>query len=144
MALKYSLCEFYHGLKTVSWVFLCDARCNKNMIILTYCGLVMPYGIVDLDQHWFSSWIVAWWHQAITSTNVDWSPVRSRDGGHLVAIFSLICNQISLLLVTSDVSDTYVSSSFILYSMCFTNMRRIKDSPCKKKTTIIHLDLSTF
>ena len=34
---------------------------------LTHCGLVVSYSIIDLGQHW----LVAWWHQAITWTNID-------------------------------------------------------------------------
>ena len=29
------------------------------------------YGDVDLGQLWLRQWLVAWWHQAITWTNVD-------------------------------------------------------------------------
>ena len=36
---------------------------------LTHCGLVKPHGVRDL----------AWRHQAITWTNVDWSSVKSSD-----------------------------------------------------------------
>ena len=46
---------------------------------LTLCGLVMPYGDIDLGQHWLRLWLVAWQHQAITWTNVDWSSVKSSD-----------------------------------------------------------------
>ena len=35
-----------------------------------------PYGNIDLDQHWPGLYLVAWWHQAITWTNVDLSSVR--------------------------------------------------------------------
>ena len=38
---------------------------------------VSAYGIRDLGQQWFRSWLVAWWHQAITWTTVDLSSVRS-------------------------------------------------------------------
>ena len=31
----------------------------------------MPYDGRDLDQHWFWQWLIAWWHQAITWTNVN-------------------------------------------------------------------------
>ena len=37
----------------------------------THCGLVTPYGEVDLGQHGFRQWLVAWRHQAITWANVD-------------------------------------------------------------------------
>ena len=40
-------------------------------IELTHWGLVMPYGDIDQGQHWLRKWLVAWWHQAITWTNVD-------------------------------------------------------------------------
>ena len=46
-------------------------------IMLTHCGLVMPYGDRDLGQHWR--------HQAITWTTVDLSSIRS-SGIHLRAI----------------------------------------------------------
>ena len=38
-------------------------------------SLVTPYGNIpaDLNQHWFKWWLVAWWHQAITWSNVDLS-----------------------------------------------------------------------
>ena len=42
----------------------------------TYCGLVDPYGNMDLGQHWFRWWLVAWRHQAIIWTNVHFSLVR--------------------------------------------------------------------
>ena len=53
-----------HNVCSISWC-------------LTHWGLVTPYGVEDLDQHWFRQWLVAWRHQAITWTNVDLSPVRS-------------------------------------------------------------------
>ena len=42
----------------------------KRAVMLTHCSPVMPYGI-DLGQHWIRYWLVVWWYQAITSTNVD-------------------------------------------------------------------------
>ena len=32
---------------------------------LTHCGPVTRYGDIDLGQHWFRQWLVAWRHQAI-------------------------------------------------------------------------------
>ena len=49
------------------------AKCSNH------CGLVTPYGDRDLGQHWLRCWLVAWWHQAITWTTVDWSSVKSSD-----------------------------------------------------------------
>ena len=48
-------------------------------IFLTHCGLVKPYGDRDLGQHWLRQWLVAWQHQAITWTDVDWLSVKSND-----------------------------------------------------------------
>ena len=45
----------------------------------TQWGLVMPYSVGDLCQHWFRQRLVAWRHQAITWTNVDWSLVKYSD-----------------------------------------------------------------
>ena len=53
--------------------------------ILTHCGLVAPYGNMELGQHWLRLWLVAWRHQAITWTNVDLSSVMSL-GIHLRAL----------------------------------------------------------
>ena len=49
------------------------ALCEGNPAVtqLTHWGLVAPYGDIDLGQHWFRQWLVAWRHQAITWTNVD-------------------------------------------------------------------------
>ena len=52
---------------------------------LTHWGLVTPYGDRDLGQHWLRKWLVAWRHQAITWTNVDWSSVKS-SGIHIRSI----------------------------------------------------------
>ena len=46
-------------------------------VILTPHGLVTPYGIIELGQHWFGRW-----QQAITWTNVDLSSVGFH-GTHL-------------------------------------------------------------
>ena len=46
---------------------------------LTHCGLVTPYGDTYLGQHWLRLWLVAWWHQAITWTNIDLSSERPGD-----------------------------------------------------------------
>ena len=40
---------------------------------LNHCGPVMPYGKRDLNEHCLWQWLVAWWHQVITSTNVGLS-----------------------------------------------------------------------
>ena len=40
---------------------------------------VKPYGEIYMSWHWLRQWPVAWWHQAITWTIVDWSSVKSND-----------------------------------------------------------------
>ena len=45
----------------------------------------MPHGNIDLGQHRPRECFFAWWHQAITWTNVDLSSVRFSDN-HLRAI----------------------------------------------------------
>ena len=40
---------------------------------------MMPYGDMELCQHWLREWLVAWRHQAITWTNVDLSSMRFDD-----------------------------------------------------------------
>ena len=44
---------------------------HLSLNVLTHCGLVTPYGNMELGQHWLRYWLVAWRHQAITWTNVD-------------------------------------------------------------------------
>ena len=48
-------------------------------VISTPCGLMTPYGNTDIGQHWLRLLLVAWRHQAITWTSVDFSSVRSSD-----------------------------------------------------------------
>ena len=42
------------------WSAACDvisvSACKKWI----HCGLVTPYGDIDLGQHWFRQWLVAW------------------------------------------------------------------------------------
>ena len=45
--------------------------------VLTHCGLVTPYGNIDLGQHLLRYWFVAWQHQVITWTNIDLLPKSS-------------------------------------------------------------------
>ena len=47
------------------------ADAYMHHLALTHCGLVTPLGDIDLGQHWLRNWLVAWWPQTITWTNVD-------------------------------------------------------------------------
>ena len=51
-------------------------QCLPLSLTLTHCGLVMPYGDLELGQHWLRYWPVTWQHQAITWTNVHHSSLR--------------------------------------------------------------------
>ena len=58
-----------------------SVRQNSDIYVnsLTHCSLVMPYGVNDSCQYWHRLSLDAWWHQAITWTNVDSSSVRTCD-----------------------------------------------------------------
>ena len=43
---------------------------------VTYCGLVTPYGAIELCHHWLRKRL-GWPHQAIAWTDVDALPVKS-------------------------------------------------------------------
>ena len=75
---------------------------------LTHCGLVMPYGDRYLGHDWSIQWPVAWWHQAITWTNVEQSLVRSL-GIHLSTI-----SQGMLTISVVDISLKMLNSRFHL------------------------------
>ena len=62
---------------------------SSTGLILSNCGLTMPYGIGTSCQHWFRSWLVAWWHQVITCTNIDISSVEFC-GIHLTKILQKV------------------------------------------------------
>ena len=65
---------------------------KHNMIyaLCSYVGyglkliLVVPYDDINLGQHW-RKWLIAWWHQGITWTNVDLSS-KVLYGIHLKAV----------------------------------------------------------
>ena len=69
------------GIHDQSQAFFCTSL--FSIVIASSLCLVPPYGDMELGQHWLRQWLVAWRHQAITWTNVDWS-VRSH-GIHLGA-----------------------------------------------------------
>ena len=52
---------WYKGLNKYVW----KSSDIFNVKNLTHCGLVMPYGIIDLSQHLFGQWLVTWWHRAL-------------------------------------------------------------------------------
>ena len=56
-----------------------DRKCSYFDWNFTHYDLVTSYGDRNLRQHWLRQWLVAWRHQTITWTNVDWSSVKSSD-----------------------------------------------------------------
>ena len=57
-----------YGVTGPQWVKLW-----RKYMCLNSLWFSEPYGITDPGQHWFSQWLVAWWHQAITCIYVDLS-----------------------------------------------------------------------
>ena len=54
----------------LQWSLLSGYEHNKLHVVHT------PYDDRDLGHHWLKQWLVAWQHQAITWTNVDFSSVK--------------------------------------------------------------------
>ena len=78
--------------------------------LLSHCGLVTPYGNIDLGQHWPRQWLHAWRHQAITCTNVDLSSVKSSDL-HIRSI-SLEMHQPSITKIRLKITYLKLHSNF--------------------------------
>ena len=82
--------------------------------ILTYCGLVTPYGSTGPGQHLVRLWLVVWWLQAITHTNAHLSSARF-NGIHFqksVAELSLvILQEITRPLISENdsLTETWVN-----------------------------------
>ena len=69
-----NLSSFYPDLVGIGTGTVCPCPCAWwQQTSPTQCGQVTPYGDRDLGQHWLGEWLVAWRHQSITWTNVDWS-----------------------------------------------------------------------
>ena len=65
----------------------------------THCGVVTPYGDIELGQPWLRYWLVAWKHQTISWTNIDLSSLRApgihfitRRSAHKDRKFHQFCN----------------------------------------------------
>ena len=100
----------------INHIFIVDI-CNKRwgqiylqLGTLTHCGLVTPYGKRYLNQHWLRYWLVAWRHQAITWTNVDWSSVKSNDID--ISAISLEMPQPSITKICLKITCLKFHSSF--------------------------------
>ena len=80
------------------WIYSSPGVNGLRPHILTYCGLVMPYADINLGQYWLRLRLVAWWHQAITWTNADFSWVRFC-GIHRRAIQQLVSKLLFCILI---------------------------------------------
>ena len=113
-----------------------------------------PYGDRDLGQHWLRYWILAWQHQAITRTNVDWSSVKSSDI-HIRAIsqemhrppITKICFKIICLKFHSNFpgdNELNTSRRNILVIIC--NSHFMMESMCilSYKNECIFLDIFAY
>ena len=88
--------------------------------VLTYCGLVTPYGDIGWCQHWLRQW-----HQAITWTNVDLLTGSLTFTCEKSSIGKCVnCHKGFILLFTSSAESarTFCSSTSISFSrrvFCF-------------------------
>ena len=64
-----ALCCAVHDLSKQD--SFCKIRWKQRNLKWTHCGPVTPYAISRVGRHWFKWWLVAWWHNAITCTNVN-------------------------------------------------------------------------
>ena len=95
----------------------------------------MPCSAISLGQHWLRQWLVAWWHKAITWTNVDSSKIFPVI--HLIAIsqevlMNLICNKCSE--ITLSKRDPSYDNTCILYSTAMTREKHRLDFELTKDT----------
>ena len=90
--------------------FTVHSLCSFMMLLyhLTYCGLVTPYGDLEMGQHCLRKWLVAWRHQAITWTNVDLCLVRSKD----ISVRTILQNIPQLSIIKISLQITYMNFSF--------------------------------
>ena len=92
------MCIFMHNMSMIKkWKQNYGAFQGK----LIHCGLVMPYGDIDMGQHWLRQWLVASWHQAITQTIVDFSS-KVFCGIHLSVRVKIACGKISYITYHKD------------------------------------------
>ena len=121
---------------------MCSGECySKYWEALTLFGLVTPYGDINVGQHWFRYWLVAWRHQAIIWTNIDLSSVRS-NGIHLSAILQEIpqpsLTEISLKITSLNFcSNLPGANEFILSCLQIYPTHLLFPINCTQATWII-------
>ena len=96
-------------------ISICSSVCCLSIFFcgLTHWGLVTPYGDRDLGQHWLRQWLVAWRHQTITWTNVQFC------GIHLTTIL-LIAFKVSIHEMSSKI--IFLAATKQLYEWYFPSV----------------------
>ena len=66
------------------------------------------YGFIDLDQHCFKQWLVAWWHRALSCTDedVDGSVEERRNSSALTMELRLSCTKPSIYCQLNPLEQT--------------------------------------
>ena len=71
--LSMKICGFWSKISLKFVMAWCQANIDKPQ----WVNSLWPSNAIDLGQHWFRYWLVAWWYQAITWNNVDLLLARS-------------------------------------------------------------------
>ena len=114
------------------WIMLSvlNTTLNKDYSILFY---ILFYGNTDLGQHWLRLGLVAWWHQAITWTNIHLTSVRSF-GIQLRAILQemlkmYILNHVNTYLnINSRLQLHFPGDNELIFLDCILNNHTIDSS----------------
>ena len=98
-----------------------ELYCVFTVNKLTHCGLVMPYGDIDLGQHWLRHWLVAWQHQTITWTSIDISS-KVFCGIHSAVLQELLlnlihdmCSDITLQIINISNRGQWVNAGWCMF-----------------------------
>ena len=104
----------------------CSTFKSNHWVSLTHWGLVTPYGDSDLGQHWLRQWLVAWWHQAITWTNVD----LSSEG-----FCGILLRTVSQELLKVSIQDMSLKKTFWKLFSNLPGANELKGGHPKRKST---------
>ena len=91
-----------------------------SIIDLNHCGIVTPYGIIELGQYWLRFWHIFLGHYAITRTYVDLSSVRSC--GTQLKATSLEMVNIFTLDISSNITHLGLSLSSHMSNTCMGSL----------------------
>ena len=99
------------------------------------CGLVTPYGVRDLDQHWFRLWLLVWWNQAIIWTNVDLPSMRS-SGIHSVCLTVQDISTQVFEIYTFETIESSMKLSRIINEIFKNHLWNSQESPLRFSSSI--------